>query len=152
MKKQSKNIIIYSDDLNEYIENNNDVIIDYLNDNELSVNYTNKAEAAASLIDEDWLELADAIKRFDNKIKYNKIYVEASLGLWYGRIKAHGSFTSLFNAVYKCCEDSNTFYFKNNNTTLQLDAIHHDGGNCFKFYKVVNGRKHAIKINEFWNY
>lgn len=92
--------------------------------------------------------LANLINNFDKNIKYDQILCCADFGLWYGRRQATANFNNLFTAFYKCIEDCNTVYYDNKNTTLKLKAIHHDGVNYYKFYKIVNNRKKAIKLNE----
>ena len=139
--------IIYTDDVYTYMNNNTDSILEYLNDNEIEPHPNNKEDAALQLMDDDYLHLTDLINNFD-KTNNNKILVCGVLSLWYGSIKVKKNFDSLFNAVFKCYEDVNEFYFLDNKSTLTLNAAHHDGVNTFKFYKVVNGKKRAITFND----
>lgn len=148
MKKEK---VIYNDSLYDYIENNKSDIIEFLNEEGVDPTPNAIEDAAANMIDDDALYLADLIKNFDKKIKYKKIVVVGVLGLWYGKRAVKAKFNDLHHAFYKCIEDTNKAYFIAN-STLQLDAIHHDGINKFKFYKVVNGKQYAIKFDEFMNY
>lgn len=100
----------------------------------------------------DYTILKENILHFDKNASYDNIIVFASLGLWYGRRQAHKEFKTLYDAVTLCAEDENKLYFKRKNTTLMLDALHHDGCNVFKFYKVIKGKKYAIKLNEIEDY
>lgn len=107
-------------------------------------------EQATAEISEQYDEIKNAVKSFDNKKQYNKIYCVASLGLWSGRKRCTGCAASLEKAMFYLFEDQNKVFFKNKNSTLTLEAIHHDGANIFKFYKVVNGKKCAIKYNDIY--
>jgi len=100
-----------------------------------------------SLLNDFGDDLEDAVKNYDNKSKYDCVLVVANLGLWYGRRQAQKTFKNLYTALQTCAEQENKVYFDNKKTTLKLNAYHHDGINLFKFYKVVNGRKYAIKYN-----
>ena len=96
----------------------------------------------------DYYELKENILSFDNKTNYEKIIVFANLGLWYGRRAGVKKFNTLFDAISFCTEDANKLFYTTKNSTLKLEAIHHDGVNYFKFYKLIKGKKYAIKINE----
>lgn len=145
-------ITIYNDDIYEFIQKNEEYLKIQLKDNDEKISDENIEKAAEFLIDDDAMILRDYIKIFDEYAKYNKIIVIADLGLWYGRRKASKKFDSLFHAFYACIEDNNHVYFKNKNATLQLSATHHDGCNNFKFYKIINNKKYAIKIDELTKY
>lgn len=143
--------IIYNDDIYNYIEENKPYIIDALKDYEISVNYENIKAEAASMIEADADQLKEFLKKYDSDNK-NKILVTASLGLWYGKREGKKAFNGLSDIFFNFCEDYNKVYFKTASSTLTLEAAHHDGVNVFKFYKLVNGKKRAIKYNEFINY
>lgn len=96
-------------------------------------------------------ELRELIINYDNNNKYDCIRCEADFGLWYGRRKAAKHFKTLQDAFYTCIYDSNVVYFDKTNTTLKLKAVHHDGTNFYKFYKIINNKKRAIKIKSFLN-
>ena len=98
----------------------------------------------------DIIYLREDIANFDEFIPYEKILIVADLGLWYGRKQFTTTVASLYEAISKASEDYNTFYFKNKNATLSLKAIHHDGTNNFKFYKIIKGKKYAIKYNDIY--
>ena len=147
-EQKNKNIIIFNDDVADMIEKNKDIIIDNLNDYEMKICDANIYSEAHNMIDEDAAELLTVLDRFDNNIKYDYILCVAVLGLWYGRRNAIAKFKTLKEAMQKCFYDINKIYFKNKNTSLQLESVHHDGVNHYKFYKVVNNKKYAIKLNE----
>lgn len=142
--------IIYNDNIIDVIDENKSLLIDSLKDNDAEPTETNIINEAQSMIDDDANNLRETIRNFDIVNKY-KILVVASLGLWYGCRAATKIFDSLECAIYPCLEDVNTIYFKKSNTTLTLDATHHDGNNNFKFYKVVKGKKYAITFKELTN-
>ena len=93
-------------------------------------------------------ELQDIIHTFDLCIDYDAILCEASLGLWYGRREAKKTFKSLYLALTTCAYDDNEIFFINHNSTLNMRSIHHDGVNNYKFYKLINNKKYAIKIKD----
>lgn len=148
MKKET---VIYNSDIYEYMLNNDDAIIQYLNDYGIDPLPNAKEDAAIQLIDDDYLLLTQLINNFDKKVKYQKIYVDATLGLWRGTVKTNATFKTLFNAIFKCLEDVNKVYFKKQNSALTIEASHHDGTNIFKFYKVVGGKKYAINQKDLLN-
>ena len=141
---------IYNDSISEYLENYNDDVLEFLKNNDIDPTPNNKEDAAQFLIDSAADDLYAAINYFDNVNKYDSIKVIANFGLWYGRRKANATFKTLKEAFYKCVADNNKVYFKKANTTLLLKAYHHDGCNCFAFYKVVNNKKYAIKLNDLF--
>ena len=148
MENAKKQIIIYIDDINEYIANNKDYIINQLQENDDPINDESIMQAAYYLLEnDDKYLLNEYINNFD--LSNNKILVVASFGLWYGKRQGKAIFNSLKDAIYKCCYDSNKIYFDNKNTTLKMRSIHHDGINKYKFYKLVNNKKYAIKYKEF---
>lgn len=139
--------VLYMDDVNAYIHLYKNDIINNLIEREEEASEDAIYNEAEYMINDDYLSLADLIKEFD--IKNNcKIYVDASLGLWRGVVHGHAVFNSLHNALFNHVEDINIIYFKNNRCTLQLDASHHDGSNNFKFYKIINNKKYAIKAED----
>lgn len=147
-----KNITVYNDDLYTFINNNLEDIKNWLHDDEEPQTDENIQAYAQYYINDDFEQLNILLNAYDEKHTNAKYIVVGSLGLWYGRraIK-NASFTSLKNAVFKCFEDVNTVYFFNNAATIQIDAAHHDGVNRFKIYKLVNGRRKAIKYIDLYN-
>lgn len=143
-------IEIYNDDLLTYIENNKEYIKDFLNDMQITICDDVITEQASADIEQAAEDLKSSIRYYDNITKYNKIFVVASLGLWSGIKAAQGYFNNLYDAIFNsgCLEDQNCLFFKTKKSTLTLKAIHHDGANVFKFYKVINGKKYAININD----
>lgn len=141
-------IVIYNDDLSAYIDANKEYIKDFLNDMQIFINDETITEQAQSEIIEGYSELLNDVANFDKTTQYNKILCVASLGLWYGTKKAQRYFKDLKSALY--FEDQNKLYFKNKNSTLTLQAVHHDGVNIFKFYKIVDGKRYAIKNKDFY--
>lgn len=144
MKKQ---IIIYNDDICEYIKNNENFLINELKNNDDDVNESNIYEAAHMFINDDYDALCEYIKEFDKK-NNNKILVCACLGLWYGKRQVKAKFNNLHDALINCYEDVNKVFFTNKKSTLNIEAAHHDGLNIFKFYKLVNGKKRAINYDD----
>lgn len=147
-EKKNKEYILYSDDILYYIDNFMDDIKESLNYYEIEINNHNIATEAATQINNLYEDLLSCLRMFDNLTYYNKICVCADLGLWYGRRTASKTFNNLVDAVRYCAEDLNKLYFKDNKQTLTLNASHHDGTNIFKFYKIVDGKKYAIKCND----
>lgn len=132
--------IIYNDDLSEYIKQNNVYFDDIASDDVLT-----QAYADINAIFDD---LKNALLQYDNSATYEKIYCVASFGLWYGRKNGSKYFNNLYDALLSCLADGNIIYFKKSNTTLMLEAFHHDGKNIFKYYKVINGKKRAIVYDD----
>lgn len=141
-------IILFNDSLYDYIENNKNDIINYLKENDIDPTVNNIDDAASDFINFDYVDFIKAIQRYDNTTVYDYIVITGSLGLWYGRrnIKVH--FNSLYDAVVSAMQDNNKLYFKRKNCTLSLSAYHHDGENIHQFYKIVKGKKYAIKYND----
>lgn len=144
-------LTIYNDDINEYVTDNKQFIINSLNELELTINDENITAEAATMIDNDGDELKQMIMSYDKTNKYDCVLCVADLGLWYGRRKASKHFKTLYDAFYTCVYDTNKVYFNKANQTLKLQACHHDGVNYYKFYKVINGKKYAINYNDFIN-
>lgn len=146
--KDNKKYIICTDDALLYLERNKKEIEDALKEENIELTEENLINEAQFYCELD----IDNLKYYVNKIdaKYNsKILVVACLGLWYGKRNAKKVFNSLDDCVFNFCEDYNTFYFERINTTLTLQAIHHDGCNIFKFYRLnEKGQKRAITLND----
>ena len=140
-------IILYNDDLYAYKKLNNKAILEYLKENGIDPTPNATEAAALELINIDYEDLIYNIKRYDEKNE-NKIYIDACLGLWRGRVKGFKIVNNLYDAIVSCCEDINIIYFDNLKNTLRIGAQHHDGLNEFKIYKLVNGHKKAIKYND----
>lgn len=89
----------------------------------------------------------DITRAFINFDKNNTggVFIVYDLGLWHGRRQGTAYKRSLNDAIMLCLQDYNMIYFNKKNTTLSLAAHHHDGVNCFKFYKIIKGKKYAIK-------
>lgn len=66
-----------------------------------------------------------------------KVLCLADLGLWDGR-QAGGKVGTLKTIVIDAMEDFNTLSFNEEENTLQLEAIHHDGTNDFTFYGLTD--------------
>ena len=148
MLQANKTILIYTNDLYAYQKLNINDILEYLQDSGIDPTPNAIEDAAGELIDNDYLYLADLVKNYD-KQNNNKIYVKASLGLWRGRVNGWRVYDNLFIALFDNIQDINAVYFESKKTTLTLAASHHDGDNYFKFYKLVNGKKYAIKTEDF---
>lgn len=136
---------IYDDDAYKIIEKYKADIRQAIKDNDGIPDAETIQAEAREWIAADYQSLCDDVNNFDETTPAQKIYVVASLGLWYGRRNASAVFTSLYAALHRCFEDYNTLYFKDKRSTLTLKAYHHDGLNLFKFYKIIKGKKYAIK-------
>ena len=141
---------IYNDNLYEYIDNYKNDILATLKDYDIEATEKNIITEAQSCIDSDYEYLKDILIHFD-RIENKKIFVCGVLGLWNSKPNVKKVFNSLYSAVVFCLQDINELYFKKNNTTLQLSAAHHDGINTFKFYKLIKGKKYAIKYDDIYN-
>jgi len=135
-------IVLYNSDVCDYIDNNKKYVNEYMQENNIKDIYT----AAYNLIDIDYYYLKDLL----NSYCCARIRVFARLGLWYGIQTGRKDFRSLIAAFYHCCDgyDSIKIYFKNKNSTMTIEARHHDGVNLFKCYKVIKGKKYAIKYSD----
>lgn len=143
--------VIYYDDVCEYVNNNKEYLIDLLNDIGDPISDEAIQQQAENEINEGSDNLKSTVQFFDNITKYNKIIVVASLGLWYGTRTVKKCFNSLYDALFNSrgvFQDVNKLFFKDKRGTLTLNAIHHDGVNVLKFYKIVNGKRCAIKYDE----
>lgn len=143
-------IVLYNDDLFTYIEENKEDIIASIKEEDVYPTEKAIEEEAQAWINADWDYFKDAICDWDEVIPYDYILIEADLGLWYGRRKFKAKTASLYEAITKASEDYNLLYFKNRRATLSLKAAHHDGVNNFKFYKVKNNKKRAIKYSDLY--
>jgi len=150
MKKENKIIKVYSDDLYEYVNENKQRIYEYLRENDIDAQPNNIEDAGAELLQYDYEYMQECINKIDLGA-HSKILVVFSLGLWNGTRNGSAYCDTLAEAIFRGAYDINEIYFKNKNCTLSMNAYHHDGVNNYKFYKIVNGRKRAIKYNEFFN-
>lgn len=140
-------IMLFNDDLCEYVDQNKESIIDDLKNNDTETNETNIYDQARNDIECYFAELRGALSFYDS-MNECKIKAVAILGLWYGKRKAQKVFNNLYDAVLKCFEDVNALYFDNKRTTLTLRATHHDGENIIKFYAIKKGKSYAIKHDD----
>lgn len=144
-----KEIVIYTDDLSEYIDAYGDDIKADLKanaDDDHEPTADEISDEASARIEADADDLREMLNAYDKNNDFIKIIVVASFGLWYGRREARGEFKTLAEAVRRCFYDYNRLYFTAKNSTLNLCAIHHDGRNYYKFYAIdEHGKKHAIK-------
>lgn len=141
---------IYSDDLCEYIDNYKSDILSTLKDYDIEPTEKNIITEAQSCIDSDFEYLKDILIHFD-AVECKKIFACGVLGLWNSKPHVKKVFDSLYSAVMYCLQEVNEIYFKKSNTTMQLSAAHHDGTNNFKFYKLIHGKKYAIKYDDIYN-
>lgn len=148
MKKENKKIVVFTDDIYDYMQNNKNDILNYLSDNDIDATPDNIEDGASELLQCDYDYFTDLINNFDLGT-YDKILVIYSLGLWNGTRNGCAYCKTLSEAIQKASEDINEVYFNNKNSTLSMNACHHDGENNYKFYKIVNGKKYAIKYAEF---
>lgn len=145
-------IIIYLDDVSAYIHICKDDINDYLKANKMDLtDFDSIEDCATYFINCDLDLLKENIINFDMS-DYDKILVEAKIGTWRGSFSGHAYYVNLYNAVIDNMQDVNIVFYDRKNTTLQLKASHHDGDNTFKFYKIVKGKKRAIKSIDFLLY
>ena len=142
-------IILFNDDVVNYVNENKKDLIERLIENGLELSDSNFYTEAQNDIDAYFEDLKNAVAYFDRNTKYDCIQVYASLGLWYGTRKGSKRIDTLQSALFGLFEDVNALYFKNKKSTLTLRASHHDGENIFRFYKVVNGKKYAINFDDF---
>ena len=144
-------IKLLTDDVSEYVQQNENYIKDVLKEYETEPTPHNIDIEAQAQINDNIEDLRQAAESFDIVGGFDKIKVCAVLGLWYGNRTGSATFNTLSECITKYCEDQNTFYFKRKNTTLTLAASHHDGTNIFKFYYIKNGKKYAINYDIFIN-
>lgn len=151
MKKENKKIVVFTDDIYDYMQNNKKYILEYLSNNDIDATPDNIEDGAHALIDFDFDYFTDLINNFDLSA-YDKILVVYSLGLWNGTRHGSAYCDTLAEAIQKSAYDINEVYFNNKKSTLSMNACHHDGENNYKFYKIVNGKKYAIKYAEFMQF
>lgn len=72
----------------------------------------------------------------------------ADLGLWYGNRRGGKVVKGLWNAISSTFEDYNTIYQEGR--TLKIDAIHHDGTNCFEIYELTEKGEEWYNRNSDW--
>ena len=141
--------IIYNSDLYAFIENNRKYIIDCLINNEIDPQPNEIENCAIDLLQDEYDNLLSCIKEYDAKNSFDYIMVVGSLGLWNGRRPIKAKTNTLYNAFTRCMSyDNQLIYFKNKANTLTIEDNHHDGTNVYRLYKVVNGKKCAIKYND----
>lgn len=143
--------VLYMSDVYAYIDLYKKDIINTLIDYKIDPQPNEIEDEAQFMIDNDYDEMITLINTYDYKIKYDYIEVVYSLGLWYGRRQGKTRFKTLKEAIEAGSYDINIIYFKNNRSTLTKDAAHHDGSNSYKYYKVIKGKRYAIKSDELLN-
>ena len=147
--KNKKVYTLIHDDFNLYLDENKEYIIEILKEQEMEVNDQNIEDYVNASLENKLSDFDYMLNNFDKKVDYDDILVIAQLGLWYGQRNSQRYFKTLKSAFYTCTEDTNYLYSRNNtHDTITLKAIHHDGSNFFKFYKIKNGKKKAITIQE----
>ena len=144
-------IKLLTDDVSEYVQENEKYIKDVLKEYEIEPSLKNIDIEAQAQINDNIEELKQAAHSFDIVGGFDKIQVCAVLGLWYGKRTGVKTFNTLSECITRFCEDQNTYFFKRKNTTLTLAATHHDGTNIFSFYYIKNGKRYAINYNIFIN-
>lgn len=149
MKKDNLRVL-FMDDINAYIDLYKSDIIEFLNNNDMDLTPCNIEDGASELISADYEYFMDSVLHFDLS-NYDYILIDIKLGLWSGERVFKAKTKTLKEAITKALQDINIIYIKNN-STLQLSASHHDGENNFKFYKVIHGKKYAIKYNDIFNF
>lgn len=143
--------IIFDDDIIKYMDQNNDLIINELQERDMVIDESNALQVAHDLINYDYEDIMQAIKDFEKKYNIESVYVHACFGLWYGKRQAHATFKSLIDAISRAMYDVNMLYFSRKGATLALDSYHHDGCNNYKFYYLKNGKKYAITYDKLFN-
>ena len=73
MKKENKKIVVFTDDIYDYMQNNKNYILDYLSDNDIDATPDNIEEGAHALIDFDYDYLTDLINNFVLSTSIEKI-------------------------------------------------------------------------------
>ena len=141
-------IKLFYDDVNEYIDDFKEDIIETLKEDGIEATEDAIYEEAQHNIDWALEDFKNGLRFFDNITDYDSILIEATLGLWNRTVTGKATANKLYDAVFAYVEDYNLFYFKDKRSTLTLKATHHDGDNYFKFYKVKNGKKYAITVKE----
>ena len=139
--------IMYMDDIYTYQKLYKKDILEYLEEEGIDPHPNNIEDAAQQMIQDDYDYFIESVMRFDLS-NYDKILISVNLGLWNGRKSFIAYEKNLHDAIKKAFADINICYFKNKNSTLNIDASHHDGVNYFKFYVIRNNKKYAIKIDD----
>ena len=151
MINYNKLSVLYMDDIYAYIDIYKKDLIDNLINCDIDPLPNEIEDEAQLMIDNDYDDMLTLINTYDYKINYDYIEVVYKLGLWYGRREGKTRFKTLKEAVQSGSYDINIIYFKDKKSTLTKEATHHDGSNTYKYYKVVNGKKYAIKYNDLIN-
>lgn len=145
-------VTIYTNNLYMFIAQKINYIIAYLNDNNEKINDGTIQNAARDMIASDYNDLKNALSLFDNVYNVNnKILVVGSWTIGRGCYAYKKYFNSLYDAIMTLSIRNNTIYFKNKNSTMQLEVEYNHGINNYKFYAVVKGKKQAIKLNDIIN-
>lgn len=139
--KKKKNII-FTDDLSLYIDLYKSDIIENLNEKEI------KATSEAIEQEAQYMIEADAEAQDFQNIT-GRILAVGSCGLWYGRQNGGRIFKDFNEALQNLALDYNTIYTERKNGALQLEAIHHDGINYFKFYEISDKGEQFIINHQF---
>ena len=85
-------------------------------------------------LNSEWTDLLDNIKHYS---KYGNIpcVVVGTLGLWNGRKNIYPTkCDDLVTAINKCAGSASNVIVTLNNGCIEVNAIHHDGTNCFEIH------------------
>lgn len=139
--KKLKNII-FTDDISLYIDLYKSDILENLE--------ANGIEATSEAIEQEaqYMIQADAEAQDLQKIT-GRVLAVGSCELWYGRQNGGRIFKDFTEALTTLAENYNTIYTERKNGALQLEAIHHDGVNYFKFYEISDTGEQFIKNHQF---
>lgn len=137
--------IIFDSDIYNYIDNYKKDLINNLIDNDIEPTPNNIEDLAISEINNNYIDIKNAFKSFDNNYKYDSVAIVGVLNLWNGTKKVKIKYNNLNAALININKyDNFIIYFDKKNGALSIDVYHHDGVNNFKFYIVVNGKKRAF--------
>ena len=128
---------MYSNDVNytEWFEE----FKEYCNDNDIdSTQYDEYSDFfhqwVYDTLDMYWEDFVMNLKHDrDNNVD---CVVVADLGLWYGRRNAVKHFSTLLDAIYACIGNCDYITINNDNGTIEIIGVHHDGRNYFTIHKL----------------
>ena len=148
MKKDNR-IIIFTDDICEYVEKYKSDIVSNLKDNDFTDEEINDDlifEEAQRLINWDCEDLREALNHTAQKL--GRVLLLANLGFWNGRARG-GEILSDLSEILRGCEDINTLYYTRKNGTLKMSATHHDGTHYIEFYEITDKGEDFIQRHEY---